>query len=73
MTGFKTYFAAHVRSNLRPLLYILIITLTLSLMLGLTGQPYEVWDHATVFLPFTIQVQKCIGSEAFSLEEKQFF
>ena len=47
MTGFKTYFAAHVRSNLRPLLYILIITLTLSLMLGLTGQPYEVWDHAT--------------------------
>lgn len=47
MTGFKSYFSAHLRSNLRPIIYILIITASLGLILGLTGQPYEEWNYAT--------------------------
>ncbi len=47
MTSFKSYFSAHVRSNFKPLLYILVITLSLTLIIGLNAQPYEEWEHAT--------------------------
>ncbi len=46
MTGFKSYFSAHARSNFKPLIYIVIIVLSLSFIMGITGQPYEEWDHA---------------------------
>lgn len=47
MIGFKSYFSAHVRSNLKPLMYIVIIVLSLSFIMGISGQPYEEWDHGT--------------------------
>ena len=47
MTSFKSYFAAHMRSNLKPFIYILVITLSLGLILGLTGQPSEEWIYET--------------------------
>lgn len=47
MTSFKSYFSAHVRSNFKPLTYITVITLALTLILGLTNQPYDEWDYVT--------------------------
>ena len=47
MTGFKSYFSAHVRSNLKPLMYILIAVMVLSFIMGINGQPNEEWDYVT--------------------------
>ena len=80
MTGFKTYFGAHLRSNFRPILYILIITLTLTLMLGLTGQPDEDWIYetetlvkdfnSTLYIPVLFM---CILSYVLPVMEFSFF
>ena len=47
MTGFKSYFCAHGRSNFKPIMYILIIVLAFSFIMGINGQPYEEWNYAT--------------------------
>lgn len=47
MTGFKSYFSAHVRSNFKPLMYIVTAVLVLSFIMGMSDQPYEEWDYAT--------------------------
>ena len=47
MTGFKSYFSAHVRSNFKALMYIVIAVLVLSFIMGMSDQPYEEWDYAT--------------------------
>ncbi len=47
MTGFKNYFSAHVRSNLKPIMYILITVLILTFIMGINGQPYDEWNYVT--------------------------
>ena len=47
MTSFKSYFSAHMRANIKPITYILIVTLALTLILGITNQPYYEWDSVT--------------------------
>ena len=69
-----------MRSNLKPFLYILIITLSLGLILGLTNQPYEEWEyeleirvkdyHSTLYIPVLFM---CILAYVLPVMEFSFF
>ena len=46
MTGFKSYFRAHLKANRRTVIYILVISLVLTLIIALNNQVYERWDSS---------------------------
>ncbi len=44
MTGFKSYFCSHLKSNSRILLYLIAITLVLTLVIGINSGTEQRWD-----------------------------
>ncbi len=44
MTGFKTYFRSHLKSDIRVLLYFVAITLVLTLIIGINNGTGNAWD-----------------------------
>ena len=45
MTGFKSYFRSHLKSNIRILLYLTAITLVLTFVIGIGNGIEEIWDY----------------------------
>lgn len=45
MTGFKSYFRSHLKSNIRILLYLTAITLVLTFVIGIGNATEEIWDY----------------------------
>ena len=61
MTGFKSYFSAHVRSNFKPLIYIVISVLVLSFIMGMSYQPQTFNDdyNSTLYIPVLFMCVLC--------------
>ena len=80
MMGFKSYFFAHLRSNLKAIIYILTITATLGSIIGITDQPYREYEHeieaftqdyhSTLYIPVLFM---CILAYVLPVMEFSFF
>jgi len=80
MTNVKRYFAAHVRANLKSFIYILVVVLALTLMIGIEAQPGDRYDYvaqqwyedykSTLSLPVTFM---CILTYVIPVMEFSFF
>ena len=61
MTNFKQYFRSHLKANIRPLVYILVVVLILTFLIGISNQPshtynpktemYELYYQSTLYVP----------------------
>lgn len=80
MTNFKKYFSAHLKANIKPFLYILIVVLALTFLIGYEAQPTQRYDYAarrsvqdynsTLFIPITVL---CILTYVLPVMEFSFF
>ena len=81
MTNFKSYFRYHLKANLKPLLFILAVVVTMTFVIGINSQPrwqyVDALDKAivvdyfsTLFLPVTFL---CILVYVFPVMEFSFF
>ena len=81
MTNFKSYFRYHLKANLKPLLFILAVVVTMTFVIGINSQPrWQYVDaldkaivvdyYSTLFLPVTFL---CILVYVFPVMEFSFF
>lgn len=81
MTNFKSYFAYHLKANIKPLLFILAVVVTMTFVIGINSQPryqyVEALDKAivvdyysTLYLPVTFL---CVLANVFPVMEFSFF